>query len=96
MVDVEGTSGGHLVPTPLLKQGYLKPVAQGYVQMAFEYLQRGRVCKLPGEPVPVFGYSYSREVFPDIQIEPPVFQFVSIASCPVLGTTEKSLALSSL
>ena len=42
--------------------------------------------------MPVPGHPYSEKVFPDVQREPPVFQFVPVASCLV---TEKSLALSS-
>ena len=39
--------------------------------------------------------SHSQKVFPDVQREPPVFQFVPIASCPVTGYHWKGLALSS-
>lgn len=47
-----------------------------------------------GQPLPVLGYLNSKEVFPDIQMEPPVSQFVPSVSCH--GTNEKSLASSSL
>jgi len=33
---------------PLLRQGHLEQVTQAYVQMAFEYLQRGRLHNLSG------------------------------------------------
>jgi len=39
--------------TLLLKKGHLEQTAHDRVQMAFEYLQGGRVCNLPGQPVPV-------------------------------------------
>ena len=67
-------------PTPLLKQGHLDPVAQDRVQIAFEYHER--LHNLSGQPVPVLGHPHSEKVFPDVQEEPPVFQFVPIASGP--------------
>jgi len=36
---LEGTSGDHLVQPLLLSQGHPETLAQGSVQMAFEYLQ---------------------------------------------------------
>jgi len=45
---LEGTTGGHLVEPPLLKQGQLEQVAQDHVQTAFEYLRGWRVHSLPG------------------------------------------------
>ena len=48
--------------------------------MGFEYLQEWRLCNLSGQPVPVFGHTYSEKVFPDVQREPPRFQFVLMAS----------------
>ncbi|KAK4806816.1 hypothetical protein QYF61_005612 [Mycteria americana] len=68
--------------TPLLKQGYLEPVAQDHVQTAFEYLQGGRLHNLSGQPFPVLSHPHSQKVFPDVQTEPPVFHFVPTASCP--------------
>jgi len=76
-------------PTSLLKQGHLEPVGQDQVQMAFEYLQRGKLCSLPGQPVPVFGHPCGKEVFPDVPREPPVFPFVPITSDPVTGNSWK-------
>ena len=70
---------------PLLKQGHLGPVVQEHVQMAFEYLQGGRLHNLSGQPVPVLSNPHSKKVFPDVQTGPPVFQFVPIASGPVSG-----------
>lgn len=40
---------------------------------------------LSGQPVPVLSYPQSEKVFPDIWKEPPVFQFVPIASDSVSG-----------
>ena len=45
----EGTSGGHLVQPPLLKQGHLQPVDQDRVQTACEYLQGWRLYSLSGQ-----------------------------------------------
>jgi len=51
--------------------------------MAFKYLQGWRLHNLSGQPVPVLSHPHSEKVFPDVQREPSVFQFVPIASCPV-------------
>ena len=84
-----GETGGDLWrssgPTPVLKQGHLEQVAQDCIQMAFQYLQGWRLHNLSGQPVPVLGHSPSKKVFPDGQREPPLFQFVAIASGPVTG-----------
>lgn len=49
--------------TPLLKPGHFELVSQDHIQMAFEYLQRGSLHNLLGQPVPVLQYSYSKKVF---------------------------------
>ena len=74
-------------PTLLLKQGHLELVAQDYIQMAFEYLQQWRLRNLSGQPMTVLCHPHSKNVFSDVQREPPVFQFqfVPIASGPVRG-----------
>jgi len=72
-------------PTLLLKQGLLLLATQEGVQTAFEYLQGWRLHSLSGQLVPVVGHPYSKKVLPDVQREPPVFQFVFIASDPVTG-----------
>ncbi|KAK4823251.1 hypothetical protein QYF61_000218 [Mycteria americana] len=59
----EGTSGGHLVQPPLLKQSHLETVAQDPSQTAFEYLQGRRLHKLPGQPVPVLDHPHSKKGF---------------------------------
>jgi len=81
---LEGTFGG-LVQPPLLKQGHLEVVPQGCVQIAFGYLQGGRLHSLSGQAVPVLGHPHSEKVFPNVQREPPVFWFVPIASGPDTG-----------
>lgn len=45
----------------------------------FEHLKERRLHNLPG--LPVLGHPHSRKVFPDLQREPPVFQFLLIVSC---------------
>ena len=72
-------------PTPLLKQGHPERVPQDCARTAFEYLHGGRLHDLSGQPVPVLGHPHSEKVFPDVQSEPPGFQFVPIASGPVTG-----------
>ena len=71
-------------PNSLLEQDHLEQVAQDGIQAGFEYLQRRRLHNLSGQPVPVLGHPQSK-VFPHIQMELPVFQFVPIAPCPVTG-----------
>ena len=82
---LEGTSGGHVVQTPLLKESYLELVAPDHVQTAFEYPQGWRFHKLSGQPVPVPGHPHSKKVLPDVLAEPALFQVVLIASGPVTG-----------
>ncbi|XP_068793723.1 lebercilin isoform X2 [Struthio camelus] len=69
----EGTSGDHLGQPVLLKQSHLEHVAQDPVQTAFEDLQRRRLHHLSGQPVPVLCHPHSKEVFPQVQRELPVF-----------------------
>ena len=69
-------------PMCLLKQGLLEWVTQDHVQMAFEYLQGWRLHSLIGQPLPVLSHPHSKGVFPYVQTEPLVFQFVLIASGP--------------
>lgn len=53
--------------------------------MAFEYLQRGRLSMLSGHPVPVLSHPHREKVFPDVNREPSMFQFVPMLSGPVTG-----------
>jgi len=89
--DLCGSSG----PTPLLKQGHLQQATQDLVQAGLEYLQRRRLHHLPGQPVPVLRHPQKEEVLPQVQTELPMLQFVPAAPVLSLGTTEKTLALSS-
>jgi len=84
---------GSSSPTPLLKQDHLQQAAQDLVQVDLEYLQRRRIQKLPGQPVPVLRHPQREEVLPHIQTELPMLQFVPLVLS--LGTTVKSLAPSS-
>lgn len=45
-----------------LRQGYLEPIAQDYIQMASECLQGWRVQNLPGKSLPVLAHHYSKRV----------------------------------
>ena len=78
-------------PTPLLKQGHVEGVAQDCVQMAFEYLQGWRLHNLSGQPVPVLSHPHSEKVFPGVHREPPVFQFVPIASDLILCSSSRAV-----
>jgi len=68
------------VPTPLLKQ-----TAQDGVQMDFEYILGQRAHNLPAKPVPELIHPYCKEVFPDVQMNTPAFQFLPFASDAVTG-----------
>ena len=68
--------GGHVVHTP----AQARPLAQDHVQMAFEYLQGRRLHNHPEQPAPVLRHPHTKKAFPDGQREPPVLQFVPIAS----------------
>jgi len=76
---------GSSSPTVLPKQGHLEQVAQDFVQVDFEYLQRRSLHNVPGQPVPVLCHSQDKEVLLCVQLELPVLQFVPIATCPVTG-----------
>jgi len=82
---IKGTSVGHLVQPPLLKQGHPEQAAQDLVQVGLEYLQRRRLHSPSGEPVPVLRHPQREVVLPHVQMELPVLQFVPVAPCPVAG-----------
>jgi len=46
-------------------------------------LQGWRLHHLPGQPVPMPDHSFSKDIFPNIQSEPPLTQLEAIASRPV-------------
>lgn len=75
---------------PLLKQCHLEQVAQGSVQLSFEYLHRWRLHNLPGQPVSAFNHSHNRKLFSYVQVGFPFFQFVHFALCLVTGITGTS------
>ena len=81
---------------PLLKQGHLEPAGQDHVQTAFEYLQGGRLHNLLWLLVPVFRYPCSKELFPIFRVNFLCFNLCPLPLVLSLGTTEKSLAPSSL
>jgi len=76
---------GSSSPTTLPKQGHLQQAVEDLVQAGLEYLQRGRLHSLPGQPVPVLRHPQREVVLPHVQMELPVLQFVPIAPCPVAG-----------
>jgi len=57
--------------TSLPKQGHLDQVAQDLVQAGFEYLQRRRLHKPSGQPVPVLCLLQSKKVLPRVQMDLP-------------------------
>ena len=46
--------------------------------MGLEYLHRRRLHHLSEKPVPVMHHSNSKEVFPDVHMELPIFQFLPL------------------
>jgi len=76
---------GSSSPIPLPKQGDLQQAAQDLVQAGLEYLQRRRLHKVPGQPVPGLRPPQREEVLPHVQTELPMLRFVPIAPCPVAG-----------
>jgi len=82
---LEGTSVGHLVQPPLPKQGHLQQAVQDCVQAGLEYLQRGKLHNLPGQPVPGLHHPQREEILPHVQTKLPLLPFVPIAPCPDAG-----------
>lgn len=78
---LEGTSGHHLVQ-PSAKKGSLEQVTQEGMQADFKYLQKRRLHGLSEQPMPVLCKPRS---FPHIHMELPVFQFVLVTSCFLIG-----------
>lgn len=62
------------------------------VQTDFDNLW-GRLHGLSGQHVPVLHHLHCKEVFPDVQWESPVYQFVLLVSCPVLNHWKKPVTL---
>jgi len=69
----------------MFTQGHLEAFDQDHVQKSLEYFQGWRLHNLSGQPVMVFSHSHNKKVFTHTQMEPPVFQFVSIYSGAVTG-----------
>lgn len=60
----------------------------------FEYLQECRVQQLSGKPVRVLSHSNSKQVFPDVEEEPPPrFNLCPVPLVLSLGATGNSLFL---
>lgn len=77
---LEMKSGDPLVQPPCSNRT-TQDIAQGCVQTDFKYFQRGRLHKLPGQSIPGFHpHPNEKKLFPDVQREPPVSQFVPTAS----------------
>ena len=85
MVEVERNLWRSSCATPLPKQDHQEQVVHDRVQMAFDHLQGWWHHNLSGEPVPVLSHSHSKNEFPDVQMRPPVFQFVPSVSGPITG-----------
>lgn len=66
----------------LFKKSPLEHTTKDCVQTAFEFLQRRRFHNFSGQLVPILTVTY---VFPYVQSELPVFQFVTVASHPIAG-----------
>lgn len=76
------------LPASLLKEGQQslpEQTAKDCVREALEYLQGWRLNNLCGQLVLMLSHLHSKEVLPDIQAEPPVFQLVPFASWSVIG-----------
>uniref|UniRef100_A0A8B9QH24 Glycoprotein endo-alpha-1,2-mannosidase n=2 Tax=Apteryx owenii TaxID=8824 RepID=A0A8B9QH24_APTOW len=91
----EGTQIEKAVPKRT-GQGQLEQAAQDHVQLGFKYLQGCGLHSLSRKPVSMFSYPCSKEVFLMFK-----WNFLCFSLCPLplilsLGTTEKSLAPSSL
>lgn len=75
---LERTPWDHLVQLPS-KEDSLELVKQGSVQAGFEYLQRRRLQNLSKQFIPLLSYPQSKEIFPHVYKELPVFHFVPLA-----------------
>jgi len=70
-------------PTPLPKQVHLD--CTGPHPGGFWVSPERRMHSISGQPVPVLCHPQSEEVFPHVQLELPMLQFVPVAPCPVSG-----------
>jgi len=76
-------------PTSLIRLKYLEEVARNLVQTVFEYLQGYTPQPLWAICDSAWSPSQYKKAFPAVQAEPPVFQFLPIASCPVTSHYRK-------
>jgi len=83
-------------PISLLKEGNIKPLGQDQVYMAFEYLQGLRIHSTSGKPISVLGHPHrEKKCFFIFRGNLLYFNFCTLPLILSLGTTEKSLVLSS-
>jgi len=75
-------------PTP---PGLLNHVPKGHIHTVFEPLQGWGLPHCPGQPGPTPDHSFSEDIFPDIQSEPPLMQLEAIASWPFLLWQEEKV-----
>jgi len=81
----ERTSVVHMVKFPYSSRATYGPLPRTMPRWLPHISKDGDAATSPGKPVPVPGHPHSEKLFPDIQREPPVFQFMPIASDPVTG-----------
>lgn len=72
-------------PAPSSEQGQHEQVAQSHLPLSFEYLQGWRHHNFDEQLVLVCVHPHSEEVFSCVEVEFPVFQFVTIDYCSVTG-----------
>jgi len=58
-------------------------VPKCHIYTVFELLQGWGLHRCPGQPGPTPDRSFSKEIFPNIQSEPPLTQLQAIVSCPI-------------
>lgn len=95
---LEETSGDDLVQPAcsiIPSAPHLQHIAQYHFQMHRKILNLSREGDSATSLGNLFQFSVSLTVFPHTEMELPVFQFVPVASCAIIGTTKKSLAPSS-
>lgn len=63
-------------PSSLLKHGHIEQTFQDHVQMPFEHLQGLGFHHCHRQAFPDLSHPQSKKVFPDVQAEPPVLQFL--------------------
>jgi len=71
-----------VTPTPPC---LLNHVPKCHIHTVFEPLQGWGLPSCPGQPGPRPDHSFRKEIFPDLQSEPPLMQLEAIASRPVTG-----------